>query len=508
MHSLPTRTCPLVRQLLTLLLALAPASAGLAETYYVDSRRGDDAAAGTTDATAWRTLDRVHEQALSPGDEVRFAAGSSYDGQLAPSSSGAAGKPIVFGSYGDGPKPRIDGHGEVGAAVLLRNVEFVTVEDLHLTNYGGTRGPERYGLYILLENFGEARDITARRLQITNVNGSLLKRVGGAGIRFRNAGDAKRSRFNGLLIEDNVIRRSERNGITGGSEYVDRSKWYPSLNVVIRGNVLEEVPGDGIVPIGCDGAIVERNVIRNGTPLLRKEHGAAAGIWPWSCDNTLIQFNEVSRHRARHDGQGFDADWNCRGTIIQYNYSHHNDGGFLLVCDDGNSSKSYSAGNTGAIIRWNVSFNDGLREVSADTSAGERAPSINLCGPVDKIDIYGNVIIAPAKATERVDDNFVIATSWGGFPKTVRVRENVFAAEKQGGFDVERAGRLMLSDNVYAGDIKRPDGASAETRAAEEDLFKFPGDGVDNGLGLLDRLAANQREMASEGKPSKAPNDR
>ena len=61
---------------------------------------------------------------------------------------------------------------------------------------------------------------------------------------------------------------------------------------------------------------------------------AAAGIWPWSCDNTTIQFNEVYGHKAPWDAQGFDADYNCNNTIIQYNYSHDNYGGLVLVCNN------------------------------------------------------------------------------------------------------------------------------------------------------------------------------
>ncbi len=66
---------------------------------------------------------------------------------------------------------------------------------------------------------------------------------------------------------------------------------------------------------GCDGALVEHNTMRD-CARLGKEAGAAAGIWPWSCDNTVIQFNEVSDHKAPWDAQGFDSDWNCRGTVI------------------------------------------------------------------------------------------------------------------------------------------------------------------------------------------------
>lgn len=106
------------------------------------------------------------------------------------------------------------------------------------------------------------------------------------------------------------------------------------------------MPGDGIVPIGCDSALVEYNLMRRCSRLLPLGE-AAAGIWPWSCDNTTIQFNEVSDHKAPWDGQGFDSDFNCTNTLIRYNYSHGNEGGFILICHPGNSNPADNIGNLG-----------------------------------------------------------------------------------------------------------------------------------------------------------------
>ena len=39
--------------------------------------------------------------------------------------------------------------------------------------------------------------------------------------------------------------------------------WFPSLNVVIRENFVEDVGGDGIVPWATDGVLVEHNIARN-----------------------------------------------------------------------------------------------------------------------------------------------------------------------------------------------------------------------------------------------------
>ena len=58
--------------------------------FWVDSRNGNDAAAGTSPGQAWRTLDRLACCELEPGDVVSFARGSSFDGCLAIRVSGTA----------------------------------------------------------------------------------------------------------------------------------------------------------------------------------------------------------------------------------------------------------------------------------------------------------------------------------------------------------------------------------------------------------------------------------
>ena len=83
--------------------AMVALSAGAAE-YYVDSAAGDDAAAGTSPQTAWRSLEKVNAAELRPGDVVRFKRGGLWRGSLAP-RSGEPGNPVTYTSYGTGPKP-------------------------------------------------------------------------------------------------------------------------------------------------------------------------------------------------------------------------------------------------------------------------------------------------------------------------------------------------------------------------------------------------------------------
>lgn len=85
-----------------LLLAL------LLDTTYV-SPKGDDAHDGKSEAKAWRTVAKVNAAAFQPGDQILFARGGEWRESLKASSSGAPGKPIVYGAYGKGEKPKFWG---------------------------------------------------------------------------------------------------------------------------------------------------------------------------------------------------------------------------------------------------------------------------------------------------------------------------------------------------------------------------------------------------------------
>jgi hypothetical protein len=71
------------------------------------SQSGNDANSGLSRLAPWRTVTRVNEADLAPGDEVLFAGGQTFsDATLMPGQgfdvSGDPGRPVVFGAYGRG----------------------------------------------------------------------------------------------------------------------------------------------------------------------------------------------------------------------------------------------------------------------------------------------------------------------------------------------------------------------------------------------------------------------
>lgn len=414
--------------------------------YHVDSRSGEDTNRGTSPRGAWRSLSRVNETVFAPGDRILFKAGTSYAGALCPKGSGSEGLPVTVGMYGEGPKPRIDGRGECPEAVLLHNQEHWEIADLEITNTGDRRQPGRAGVRIKLVDFGEAHHIHLRDLFVHDVNGSNVKADedgAGWGIVWQNHGGSVPSRFDDLLIEGCHLLRCDRNGIGGWSGFYRRDRWYPSLNVVIRGNLLEDIGGDGIVPIGAAGCLIEHNRLDGGR---QRCEDYAAGIWPWSCDDSVIQFNEVSGVKGTKDGQGFDADDNCRNTLFQYNYSHENDGGFMLICSCGDAEPG-SAWLRDTVIRYNISQNDGAR-------------LFHIGGPVRNTRIYNNVLYVGAE----LDVYAVLATEDEGWPEDIFFYNNIFHVAGKVRYEWGRSQGNVFENNVFYGSHDgRPDDPRAVT---------------------------------------------
>ncbi len=455
---------PILRALTLLALAILPCPAA---DYHVDSERGDDRADGSAPESAWRSLEKVRSIELKPGDRLLFKAGARWQGVLQPRGSGTAEAPVRIGRYGEGPAPRIDGGG-TRDAVLLENLSHVVLEDLEITNLGEKREPWRTGVRILARGAGPVRGVRLARLHVHDVNGDLRKDHEGCGIFFE-ALPGKDSHFDGLVIEQCRVERTDRNGICQRGY-----GWPRSRNVIIRGNTLEDIGGDGIKLWGTNGGLIEHNIVRRARARCAEQE-AAAGIWPFACDDTVIQFNEVSGTVGTRDGQGFDADYQCRRSLFQYNYSHGNEGGFMLVCGPGRSI------NEDTVIRYNLSVNDGVKS----------ARVFHFGGASQRTRIYQNTIVLGAHQ----DLPMMLFTEWnGGTARGVVFTNNLFIVRPGGRatYQLKPAEGVVFEDNHFAGRHEGlPDGI-----AVHGALPSFAG-----GLDPLPGLAAAAAFRPAAGAP-------
>lgn len=376
---------------LTALAAAGPADAArkAGPVRYVDctAERGGD---GRTKARPITTLERANVVRLRAGARLLLRRGTVCKGTLAPRGSGKPGRRAIVGAYGRGPRPRVEGTGTDG--VVLRDTAHIVLQDLEVTN----RGPEarRRGVWVVA-TAGVLRDVTVRRMYIHDVDGDLDKGTGGSGGILADAAGKPPTRFDGLLIADNRIERVSRSGISiGGTQdptrpSVDEPWPEASTDVVVRGNRIHQIGGDGIVPRGTVGALIDRNVVSDGNlrghnvfDLLN--YVCNAGIWAFHANGTIIQRNEVHHMRFNGcDGTGYDIDYNQDGTVVQFNYSHHNGGGFILLCGDEGRPRR-------AEVRFNLSVDDAATINEAPCRLAE-----GILGNLDGVRFYNNTIVAP-----------------------------------------------------------------------------------------------------------------
>ena len=442
-------------------LLLLGCSGNTSSCYYLDAMNGDDNKNGHSVDNAWKSLSKLKNVRLKPGDKVLLKRGGSFPGELEISGQGTPDNRIYIDAYGEGSKPCIVGYDNSLYAVRIYNSDYVTLRNVEIVNTGKERKPFRTGLKIECRDYGVSHNIVIDGVEVRDVNGSLVKEEGGgSGILVVNGGEDIVSVFDSLTIENCRILRCSRNAMIWLG-YSSRENWHPSKYTVVRNNLIEEVPGDGIVPIGCDSTLIEYNVMRN-CPAILPDTEAAAGIWPWSCDNTIIQFNEVSDHKAPWDAQGFDSDWNCENTVIQYNYSHDNEGGMVLICNSGESPASFNRGNIGTVVRYNVSINDAIR--TRQTRVGTFSPKVHVAGPVKNTTICNNIFHVNKKPEGKVDRSVITLDSWGGYADSTLIKSNVFYTPEVTTINLTESTNNVFEANYYLGRFTfKPEDPQAKT---------------------------------------------
>ena len=439
--------------------------------YYIDANAGNDDNSGISSDKPWRSFKNIEQLSFTAGNNLLLKRGSVFNEVLRITAEGEKGNEILIDAYGEGNKPLISAPDSSLFAVLLSNCSFLTFSNLEIVNTGSEPMPYRTGIKVEAKDYGVSQNITLMALDIRDVNGSRVKSEGGgSGILIESKGDS--TKFDNLIIEHCTIKRCERNGMIWSANW-SRDNWYPSTNVQVRYNSIEEVPGDGIVPIGCDGAIVEFNKMYN-CPATLPDTEAAAGIWPWSCDNTLIQYNEVSDHKAPWDAQGFDSDYNCTNTTIQYNYSHDNEGGFILVCNSGESKPPYNIGNKETVVQYNISIDDAVR--TRKTRVGIFSPTIHIAGPTLETLISHNVLFVGTKANSDVDRSIITSDSWNGYADKTTFNENLFIVPEASSFRMTQSTNNSFENNYYFGEFHNlpndKDGKIAPNSKSSYDEYK------------------------------------
>lgn len=383
---------------------------GQGTIYYVDSENGNDTNNGTSEGTAFRTIEKINSIEFQPGDQILFKCGGTWTGALMPKGSGEEDNPITIGSYGEGSKPvlmpgedwrdnsyipnYINKANTVISNVVTNNVitfynqEHWVVKDLELYDPRGEAegfDPSRFynrkyyyrAILMGAKDVGDLYGFTFDNLTIHGFRGDNSNNgKGSGGIHVQIWSDlydsSKRvpTAINDITVENCTMYNVGRSGFNffspwttrvdkgdgdewGHFGYAGYGEWYPNKNITIRNNIIYNIDGDGILIDNCENVLVEHNTVYR----CLMDADMAVGIFNWNSDNTIIQYNEVYDTRPADgqgtgDAQGIEIDALNRDTYVQYNYLHGNYGGVFMWCNT-NDLRGFRG-----VFRYNISDND------------------------------------------------------------------------------------------------------------------------------------------------------
>lgn len=116
---------------------------GLAVEYFFDSSAGKDTNTGFTESIPFKSLQKLAEFQLQPGDSVWLKRGCSFRGQMTFRGNGEQDKPIRFGAYGVGPMPEILGSIELREWEPYKTIAFKCRLPQEIVT-----GTDVYGVYL------------------------------------------------------------------------------------------------------------------------------------------------------------------------------------------------------------------------------------------------------------------------------------------------------------------------------------------------------------------------
>lgn len=376
-------------------------------TWYV-AADGSDSNDGLSPERPFQTLAPVNKLDLLPGDAVYLKRGDVFNDQyMHLKGSGSADAPIIISAYGEAsdPLPIINTNGEgvwyedyntkldnpshkqkgnVSTSILLKDVEYIEVSELEITNkrqddqdpiLKNQNAMDRTGVAVIAENIGTVNHVVLKKLYVHDVDGNVYnKHMANGGIyviahKPKDESATGIARFDDVQVVDNRVEDVSRWGIGVGytgytkefhtaqlsDETVAR---YGQTDVVVRGNYVKRAGGDAITVFYALRPLVEYNVSVDASKYINTEDypgtfgRVAAGIWPWKTKDAVFQYNEafntLNGAHGNGDAMPWDSDWSD-GTLYQYNYSAGNTGGTYMIC-------GVQAINS--TFRYNISQND------------------------------------------------------------------------------------------------------------------------------------------------------
>ncbi|MFI1028766.1 discoidin domain-containing protein [Streptomyces sp. NPDC020951] len=379
--------------------------------YYLDATLGRDTAAGTSPATAWRTLAKANATTFAPGDRILLKAGEQWqDQQLWPKGSGSAGRPIAVSAYGDpnAGRPYIATNGKVPSpfradgtknpatvgltgSIVLRNQQYWDINNVELSNdddfatdiTDGTYVRDGIMVSINADLLAAGADSVMDHFRISNVfvhnldGPSHWQKIHYGAVDFQVFGSKSYKdygtgghHFKDVRIENNTFENVELHAVqfafnwfaadgANAGQYDESGKWHEGWEQlwvrtrdlysrdVYIGHNYAESIGQGAIQLANTKNMTVEYNEVNG--FLKRYDAVSCGLYLWAGADSVMQYNEVyGGPNNEYDGTPWDLEYTNFNVTYQFNYSHDNAAGWMAYM--GNSSNS--------IARYNLSVND------------------------------------------------------------------------------------------------------------------------------------------------------
>ena len=432
--------------------------------YYLSSSTGNDNNNGSQ-TQPWKTLSKLSNTSLGPGDKVYFKKGDTFRGHYVVNGSGTEGNPITFTTYGSGNQPILsgsdhdDGGGDYREAILVTNHDNMVFDDLEIQNH---RTISRTGVGDLV-SFGIRIEVSDSNVNLNNFffRNMTFKNVYGlywvdpsnqsefnafevSGLTFMSSWGGI---INDVVVEDSYFTDLQRIGVhiknTSGKNSDKRN-----TNFVFRNNEFFQIGGTCVLPIRTENCLIENNIFNQpGAKTNDKMIGRGSAVWNWYSINTIVQYNQAINAKGILDSHGIHVDHSNVDTFIQYNYMQDCEGGFVEIL----------GGNQRAVYRFNISVNDGWR-VNPNWANSDHTIWLN-----DKIGgqsghpsydsyIYNNTVVINKSG----NDAFDTAIDVSG--QNTRIFNNIFYAVNGSGIGNQQGNysdpNLMMTNNLFFGNIR------------------------------------------------------
>jgi Right handed beta helix region len=272
--------------------------------YYV-SPNGSDSNNGTSPSSPWRTIHRVNQAALRPGDGVLFQGGATFsDEVLMPIGSGASGSLIVFGSYGSGNATLAEG-------IWFREKSWLGFENLSIGSGGNLQGK---GSGIIVESCTISGDSLA-------VNGM------GSGWTIDN-NDIDHTGNSGMLLEGDSFTVSgntiTNTGLDASIPYGKHGIYLKVSNATVTNNTIANFSDAGISARYHNETIAGNHISNGPFGIAFFQDDPAAGTSHWM-NNVITGTTVQDLYVSRSDAAGSTRE----SFVIEGNNLQRAAGGYM-----------------------------------------------------------------------------------------------------------------------------------------------------------------------------------